>query len=177
VAAYSEWIRRHRRTIGVPIVFAALFLAKYDPRFLWISVALVTFGEGIRIWAAGHLQKEQLMTTGGPYRIIRNPLYVGSFLIAIGFCIVAGSIWIWILAIAYFVLCYLPVIRFEENTLQQKFGSDYSAYAAAVRAFRPGIRLYPQSSTQFSWKQVIRNKEFNAIIGIILVYGFLLFIG
>jgi protein-S-isoprenylcysteine O-methyltransferase Ste14 len=171
---YSEWIRRHRRTIGIPIVLTALFLAKFEGRFLWISIPLVGLGEAIRIWAAGHLRKEQLITTGGPYRIIRNPLYIGSFLIAIGFCTIAGSIWIWLLAIAYFAFCYLPVIQFEENTLQQKFGANYSAYASVVHAFRPGFHLYPHSSTEFSWKQAFQNKEYNALIGILAAYVYLL---
>ena len=83
---YSEWIRRHRRNVGIPLVVAALLLARYEPRFLPISLALVGLGEVIRIWAAGHLRKEQVMTTGGPYRSIRNPLYLGSFLIRVYVC-------------------------------------------------------------------------------------------
>jgi len=136
---------------------------------------LVCAGEAIRLWAAGHLQKEQVMTTGGPYRMIRNPLYLGSFLIAIGFCLIAGSLWIWIFLIAYFLLCYIPVIRFEESILQEKFGRGYSEYATTVPALYPTPRLYPESTTKFSWKQVLRNKEYNAVIGIILIYAFLIF--
>ena len=171
---YSEWIRRHRRNLGIPLVIAAFLLARYDPRFLWISIALVVAGEAIRIWAAGHLQKEQVMTTGGPYRSIRNPLYLGSFLIAIGFCLVANSIWVWLLVVAYFVLCYIPVIQFEESTLRDKFPSEFPPYAAAVPAFYPTPKLYPVSSTRFSWQQVMRNKEYNATLGILIAYACLI---
>jgi Putative protein-S-isoprenylcysteine methyltransferase len=171
---YSAWVRRHRRNIGIPLVFASLILAGFQLKFLWISITLVCLGEGIRIWSAGHLKKEEVMTTGGPYRFIRNPLYLGSFLIAIGFCLIAGSIWIWILMIAYFLLCYIPVIRFEENTLREKFPDQFDRYAAIVPAFYPTAHLYPQSSTRFSWKQVLKNKEYNAVLGITLIYSFLL---
>ena len=172
---YSSWVRRHRRNLGIPIVLASLILAQFQTQFLWISLAFVCAGETIRIWAAGHLRKEEVMTTGGPYRMIRNPLYLGSFLIAIGFCLIAGSIWIWILMFAYFLLCYIPVIRFEENTLREKFPDQYDRYAAIIPAFYPTICPYPQSSTSFSIQQVLRNKEYNAVLGITVIY-FLLFL-
>jgi len=171
---YAEFVRRQRRNIGIPLVIASLFLAKFQMQYLWISLAFVIAGEAIRIWAAGHLRKEQVMTTGGPYRIIRNPLYLGSFLIGIGFCIVAGSMWIWIFMIAYFLLCYIPVIRFEEGILREKFGASFTSYAAAVPALYPSLLPYPQSSTSFSWQQVYRNKEYNAVIGILAIYAVLI---
>jgi protein-S-isoprenylcysteine O-methyltransferase Ste14 len=172
---YRDWIRRHRRNLGIPFVVAALLLARYEARFLWISIALVVTGEAIRIWAAGHLRKEQVMTTGGPYRSIRNPLYLGSFLIAIGFCLIANSIWVWLLMLAYFTLCYIPVVHQEETLLREKFPVEYPAYASAIPAFYPTPKLYGISSTKFSWNQVIRNKEYNAVLGIILAFAYLIF--
>jgi protein-S-isoprenylcysteine O-methyltransferase Ste14 len=170
---YAEFIRRQRRNIGIPLVIASLLLARFHFEYLWISLAFVIAGEAIRIWAAGHLRKEQILTTGGPYRMIRNPLYLGSFLMGIGFCIVAGSIWIWIFMIAYFLLCYIPVIRFEEGILREKFGITFTNYAASVPALYPSLHLYADASTQFSWQQVMRNKEYNAAIGIIIAYALL----
>ncbi len=175
--AYSLWIRRNRRNLGIPLVIAALLLARFDADYLAISMMLVGIGETIRIWAAGHLRKDRVMTTGGPYRSIRNPLYLGSFLIAIGFCLVANSIWVWLLVLAYFVLCYLPVVHYEESMLREQFSAEYPPYAAAVPAFYPTIRLYPISSTRFSWNQVIRNKEYNAVMGILIAYACLSYLG
>jgi protein-S-isoprenylcysteine O-methyltransferase Ste14 len=171
----SAFLRRHRRSIGIPLVLAALLLARYDPRFLLPSVILVTIGELIRIWAAGHLQKEKILTTGGPYRFIRNPLYLGSFLIAIGFGLISGSIWVWILIVAYFVLVYIPVIKYEESILQEKF-QEYAAYAGKVPAFYPTFSPNPTASTQFSFRQAWRNHEYNAVLGIIAVYITLIFV-
>jgi len=171
---YGQFVRRHRRNIGIPLVLASLILARFEWRYLWVSMSLIELGEIIRIWAAGHLRKEQIVTTGGPYRRIRNPLYLGSFLIATGFCVIAGSLLIWIFMIAYFLFCYIPVIRFEENVLREKFGAAYSQYAAIVPAFYPGMRLFPDPWTNFSWLQVWRNKEYNAVLGILLMYAFLI---
>lgn len=171
----QPFLRRHRRSIGIPLVLAALLLARYNTRFLIPSLILVSMGELIRIWAAGHLQKEKILTTGGPYRFIRNPLYLGSFLIAIGFGLVSGSIWVWILILAYFVLVYIPVIKFEESILHEKF-PDYSAYTQKVPAFYPTLTPYSTSTTQFSYKQAWRNREYNAVLGIVAVYIILIFI-
>jgi protein-S-isoprenylcysteine O-methyltransferase Ste14 len=127
-------------------------------------------GEFIRIWAAGHLRKEEVLTTGGPYRFVRNPLYIGSFLIGIGFCLISGSVWVWIIMFAYFFLVYVPVVRYEEGVLREKF-PEYSEYAAKVPASFPTLHPY-SPSTSFSFDQVLRNKEYNAVIGIIA--GFVL---
>jgi hypothetical protein len=170
---YSEWVRRHRRNLGIPLVIAAFWLARFEPRLLSWSIAFVAAGETIRIWAAGHLRKEEVMTTGGPYRSVRNPLYLGSFLIAIGFCMVANSLWVWLIVVSYFALCYLPVVQFEESILRQKFPVEYPQYEAAVPAFYPTSKLYERSSTSFSWQQVIRNKEYNAVLGILAAYALL----
>jgi protein-S-isoprenylcysteine O-methyltransferase Ste14 len=171
----AQFLRRHRRTIGIPLVLAALLFARYNPRFLILSLILVVLGELIRIWAAGHLQKEKILTTGGPYRFIRNPLYLGSFLIAIGFGLISGSIWVWILIVAYFALVYIPVIRYEESILREKF-SEYPAYAAKVPALYPTIFPYSTSTTHFSFSQAWRNREYNAVLGIIVVYIILIFL-
>ena len=174
--SYSQWIRRYRRTIGIPLVIGALLLAKFDGRFALVSTILICGGEAIRIWSAGHLRKEEILTTGGPYRAVRNPLYIGSFLIAIGFAAIAGSLWIWLMVLAYFILCYIPVVRFEENILREKFPNHFPRYAKEVPAFVPSLHLFRSNSTHFSWKQVMRNKEYNAVLGILIGYAYLLFI-
>jgi protein-S-isoprenylcysteine O-methyltransferase Ste14 len=173
---YADWIRRHRRTVSIPVVALALWLARFQPKYLWLSLLLVFSGEALRIWAAGHLQKDQILSTGGPYRMIRNPLYLGSFLIALGFCLIAGSMWIWILFAIYFIVCYVPVIQYEERILREKFPTDYERYADEVPALYPTFKLYREPNTHFSMAQVIRNKEYNAVAGIIAAYAFLIFL-
>ncbi len=164
---YPEWARHHRRDIAIPLVLLVLVLAKADSRYWIPSILLILAGESLRIWASGHLRKEQILTTGGPYRLIRNPLYVGSLFIAVGFCLLTGSIWIWILVGAYFLLFYIPVILVEEKTLGEKFTVQFAEYSAQVPRIIPAWRLYP-GNTRFSWAQVWKNKEYNAVIGIIL---------
>lgn len=169
----SAWLRRQRRNLGIPLVVAAFILARFDESYLLPAVLLIAFGELLRFWAAGHLRKDQTLTTGGPYRFIRNPLYLGSFFLAVGFCLVAGSIWVWILVLLYFALCYIPVIRYEERTLREKFGEEFAQYSRLVPAFYPTLRIYRSGSTQFSFRQALRNKEYNAVIGILAAFAIL----
>jgi len=95
-------------------------------------------------------------------------------MIAIGFCLIAGSIWIWVMVVVYFIACYIPVIRFEEKILRDKFPNHFPRYAKEIPAFFPGFRIFPHASTKFSWKQVWKNKEYNAVLGIIAAFAYLL---
>jgi protein-S-isoprenylcysteine O-methyltransferase Ste14 len=172
---YSEWIRRHRRDVGIPLVVIALIIARYSPRFLLPASVLILVGVFIRIWAAGHLRKEQVLTTGGPYRFIRNPLYLGSFFIAIGFTLLTASIWIFLLVLIYFLFCYIPVIRFEEGILREKFPEEFNQYSATVPAFYPSVLAYV-GSTQFSWQQTMRNREYSAVLGVVVFFCYIVFV-
>jgi protein-S-isoprenylcysteine O-methyltransferase Ste14 len=166
-------MRRWRRLLGVPLVLIALYLAHYQPRLVIPGSILVCCGESLRLWAAGHLRKEQVLTTGGPYRFIRNPLYIGSLLIAFGFYLITQSLSILLLLIPYFLFCYIPVVGYEEKVLREKFPL-FMKYSSKVPPYFPNGQVWPVPSTTFSWHQVWKNKEYNAILGILAVYLFLL---
>jgi protein-S-isoprenylcysteine O-methyltransferase Ste14 len=166
---YSQWMRRYRRLVGIPFLIAALLLAHFQLRFLYPALALIFFGELLRIWASGHLKKEEILTTGGPYRFIRNPLYVGSLLIGLGFFLISDSYWVLLLIAFYFLISYVPVIRYEEEILKGKFPSEFPEYSQNIPAFFPALHPWKHPSTQFNWQQVWKNKEYNAIIGIVVV--------
>jgi hypothetical protein len=98
----------------------------------WSSLALggfiATFGEIVRVWAAGHIRKGQEVTTSGPYRLTRHPLYLGSFIIGVGFVVAAANAVVAVIVILYLVLMFGVAITLEEATLRQQFGSDYDRY-------------------------------------------------
>lgn len=171
---FMEWTRRRRRTVAVPLVLIVLYLAHFDETYFLCSYFLIVFGEILRMWAAGHLQKEKILTTGGPYRWIRNPLYLGSFLIALGFYLIMDSRWILLVILVYFGLFYYPVVRYEEKILDEKFPDEYPPYADAIPAFYPTIRMWPHPTTHFSFQQMVKNKEYNAILGILMAYAYLI---
>jgi|SRR5579862_2347661 len=173
----AEWSRVARR-IRVPLgfAFAVLYfwLAKPTWKFLALGLALVIPGLLIRALASGHVRKNEALATSGPYAYTRNPLYLGSLLIGIGFALAARSWWIAIALIAMFFAIYLPVIRGEEKFLREKF-PEFEQYAQRVPRMLP--RLTPASgepSGGFSPELYMKHREWNALLGALAMSALLI---
>ncbi len=136
-----SWNRIARR-IRVPLgfVFAVLFLWLARPTLLFIALSLVVVAPGLllRGYASGYVKKNAELTVTGPYAHTRNPLYLGSILIAFGFALAARSLWIAAVLVVLFVAIYIPVIRSEEAYLRSVF-PGFDAYAAAVPRLWPRV--------------------------------------
>lgn len=165
-----EWSRIVRR-IRVPLgfVFAVLYfwLARPTWRFLALGAVLIVPGLLIRALASGHVRKNEALATSGPYAYTRNPLYLGSLLIGLGFAVAARSLWVGIALVAMLFAIYLPVIRDEEAFLRAKF-PEFEEYARQVPRMLP--RLTPHSSTErtaggFSPDLYLKHREYNALVG------------
>ncbi len=172
---FRVFLQRARVPIG--FLCAALFCLISRPTLLYLAWGLpwVVAGLALRIWSAGHIRKGREIARSGPYAFTRNPLYLGSFLIGIGFAVQSG---IWPLVPIFglvFLLIYLPVMRQEERELENSHGEEYLAYRRRVSLFLP-LR-WPQSlpEARFSWELAWRNREYNAPIGALLAELFLLF--
>ena len=133
------WNRIARR-IRVPMgfVFAAFYLGRAHPtwRSIAIGVAIACIGLVVRALAAGHVKKDRELVTTGPYAYVRNPLYLGSILLGIGFTVAARDIWIGVFLVVYFVLIYVPVIRGEQAYLRKVF-AGYDDYKRRVPSLLP----------------------------------------
>lgn len=166
-----NWSRIARR-IRVPLgfVFAALYLWLAKPTFASIlaGAGISAIGVWIRAVASGHVKKNEELTTTGPYAYSRNPLYLGSIVIAIGFAVAAQSLWIALLLVMMFVAIYVPVIRGEEAFLRAKF-PEYGAYARRVPRLVPSIRTQTNAGAGFSRALYLQHREYNAIIGAVAV--------
>jgi protein-S-isoprenylcysteine O-methyltransferase Ste14 len=176
----AEWSRVARR-IRVPLgfAFAVLYfwLARPTLRSIALGAILIVPGLLIRALASGHVRKNEALATSGPYAYTRNPLYLGSLLIGIGFSIAARSWWIAIVLVAMFVAIYLPVIRDEESFLRAKF-PDFDAYAQRVPRLIPRIASHPSESDTsaggFSPDLYWKHREYNALIGAAAMVGALI---
>jgi protein-S-isoprenylcysteine O-methyltransferase Ste14 len=169
-----EWPHIARR-IRVPLgfVFAVLYfwLARPTWRFLAFGAILIVPGLLIRALASGHVRKNEALATSGPYAYTRNPLYLGSLLIGIGFAVAARSWWVGVALVIMFFAIYLPVILDEEAFLRQKF-PEFEEYAQRVPRMFP--RVTPPSNTQdttagFSLDLYLKHREYNALIGSVLL--------
>jgi protein-S-isoprenylcysteine O-methyltransferase Ste14 len=175
VSERSSWQRIARR-IRVPLgfLFAVLFLWLARPTWnlILLSLILVIPGVWLRAYAAGYVKKNAELTRTGPYAYTRNPLYLGSMLIAYGFAWASGS-WILFAALAVgFLAIYLPTIRSEEEYLRAHF-SGFDEYARQVPRLLP--RLSPSRSGlpagRFSRERYLHHREYNASIGAVALYA------
>ena len=140
-----EWPQIARR-VRVPLGFAFALLYFLLARPTWRSIALsailVLPGLLIRALASGHVRKNEALATSGPYAYTRNPLYLGSMLIGVGFALAARSWWVGAALIVMLLAIYLPVIRDEEAFLRQKF-PEFDEYARQVPRMLPRITPFP----------------------------------
>jgi len=143
---------------------------------LAVGGGVALLGLGLRAWASGHLQKNDALAISGPYAYTRNPLYLGSFLIGVGFTIGAGR---WILALVFvlFFFCiYVSVMRIEAKTLTQLFGESYADYAGAVPLFLPRLKRYEGQGVEaakFDMSLYMRYREYQASLGLLAAWALL----
>jgi len=163
------------RRIRVPLgfLFAAFYLTLARPTratLLW-SLVLVLPGLWLRAYASGYVKKNAELAVTGPYAYTRNPLYLGSMLMAFGFAAASHSWTIVIVLTALFFLIYLPTIRSEEEYLRGAFPA-FAEYAARVPRLLP--RLTPARTASeagaFSRALYLRHREYNALIGVAALY-------
>ena len=169
----GEWSQIARR-IRVPLgfLFAVLYfwLARPTWRSLMLGAIGVLAGLFIRALASGHVRKNEALATSGPYAYTRNPLYLGSLLMGVGFCVAARSWWVGAALVVMFVAIYLPVIRDEEAFLRRNF-PEFEEYAQRVPRMLPrlarALRAYNEGTTGFSWALYLKHREYNALLGAI----------
>jgi protein-S-isoprenylcysteine O-methyltransferase Ste14 len=170
-------IQRLRVPIGFAFGAIYIYLSTPSPALLILGVSVAAVGLGLRIWAAGHLQKFVRLATSGPYRWTRNPLYLGSLILGSGFMIASAHPILLIAFVVLFFGVYVPVMRREEKELQSAYGLDYEQYRDRVPLFvpLPGKNLGHRESTggTFLWTNVANNREYKAVLGFTLLTAFL----
>ncbi len=156
------------RRIRVPLgfAFAAVYVWLARPQWwsLLAGTAVAAGGLWLRASAAGYVRKSAEITTSGPYAYTRNPLYLGSLIIAAGFALASRNWWIALLFAIFFVAVYYPVIYWEEKYLRANF-PEFAAYSAKVPRLFP---KWPGEKTQgnaFSRELYMKHREYNALIG------------
>jgi len=176
--SYAKVARRIRVPLGFVVAILFVWLSRPNWTSLAAGAAVSLLGLWIRGLAAGHVRKNAELTTTGPYAYTRNPLYLGSIIIALGFAIAARA-WTspaYVIAIALavmFTAIYVPVIQSEEAFLRSTF-ANFGDYCARVPRLLPRFTsAYPAQKTDWSVAQYQKHREYNAIIGSLLLWGVL----
>ena len=158
------------------LVIPFLWFATPTSSSILVGVALGLVGLLIRAWAAGTIQKEEQLTTTGPYAYTRNPLYIGTLLLGVGITLGGGSpIWV-ALFLLFYLTVYTRTVLGEVVLLGELFGERYEHYASRVPAFIPKLTPYQApggADAGFSFARYRRNNEWEAALGFVSVFGYL----
>ena len=170
---------RWRVRLGYPLAVAVLYFSRPTPPSILLGALTGILGLGVRAYAAGYLHKQEVLAIAGPYAHTRNPLYLGSAILALGAGIATRS---WISAlilIVYFAVFYSIVMQREAKELQLRHGASFEDYARAVPLFIPRLtaaKLSADSAGSFSLSQYKKNHEWRAAVGFLFLLVVLLVI-
>ena len=179
---WQKIARRIRVPLGFAVAAVFLIFAAPSPCSLVLGLPLVLVGLWLRGYAAGYVKKNSELTQTGPYAYTRNPLYLGSIALAVGFAVAAGTVsatrwWLLVLLIAMFLAIYVPTILSEEAFLRTTF-PEFDDYARRVPRLLP--RLTParssasnQQAGRFAPERYRHHREYNALIGAAAIYAVL----
>lgn len=161
--------KRFLQRIRVPLgfLFAVLFVVFSRPTVLSLAIGGVIglIGLAIRAWASGHIDKASILAVSGPYAYTRNPLYLGSIILGLGFTIAAGVWWLALLFVALFLGIYLPVMRVEVDDMRRIFGADFDEYERNVPLFLPRLSVWKKTGRKFDSSLYFRYREYRAAVG------------
>lgn len=136
-------------------------IAKPTPEAFYTALPLVVAGELIRIWSSGYLTKLSGLVTAGPFALCRNPLYVGSFLISLGYLVMCHNWLVLAVGVVVFWLLHGGAVTYEERLLREVFGENYIEYCRQVPRFIPRPRSLAGEGS-FSYARAVGNDEFRS---------------
>jgi protein-S-isoprenylcysteine O-methyltransferase Ste14 len=160
----TRFLARRRVALGFLFAIAVVYFAQPTPMSLALGAGVALAGQAFRLWAAGHLEKSREVTTSGPYRFTRHPLYLGSSIMAAGVAVGCRSVVVALVVFAYMFSTIGAAIRSEEAFLRATFGDAYDAYAESRG---------PRVARRFSWERAWRNKEYRSMAGLALFLAIL----
>src|SRR4051794_5973481 len=137
---WADMVARLRVPSGFLLAISFGWLARPSFASLGWGIPISVAGLVLRAWSAGHLAKNQRLAVSGPYAYVRNPLYLGTLLVAAGLVVAAQRWELAIIFAAVFVLVYLPVIKNEEQPLSSLFPAEFPAYTRDVGLLVPRLR-------------------------------------
>ena len=167
------------RFLIVYVLAVCFFLiARITEVHLRWGIFFVVLGESLRFWANGYVghvkvnrtaetgknPKAGQLVTAGPYAFVRNPLYLGSFIIGLGFCVIVGQIWFLVAALGTFLIVYRRKIVEEEDVLFHEWGEAFKRYQDAVPRLFPTWKRYHEAQGKWSWRGIAASKEWKTVL-------------
>ena len=184
-ASWMRFAQRVRVPAGTALGIVFLLFMHPSIRSLMIGGIFTLAGALVRLWAAGHIEKRVHLARSGPYAYTRNPLYLGSFLMAFGVILAGQGYWLLPFFALFFIGVYLPVMRAEEQDLKHAYGAaEFLEYACCTPLFfpkkprrteKPENTKATEPAVQFSWARVRKNREHRNLTSLLAVIIILVF--
>ncbi|HHX39816.1 MAG TPA: isoprenylcysteine carboxylmethyltransferase family protein [Armatimonadetes bacterium] len=149
-------VARRRTLLLVILPLIGMLVAEPRPALYLVGVMAVVAGQAMRFWAAGYIVKATQLTTTGPYAHVRNPLYLGSLLITLGWGTMSGRLVVAVVLLAVFALTHALAIRSEESYLGERFGEEFDDYCRRVPRLFPRLRPGASGSGNYSWRRALQ---------------------
>jgi len=169
---------RTRQLVGIAFVILLVIIgAPTNADLYFLGVVSATLGIAVRMWASGHVRKDKVLATTGPYAYVRHPLYVGNHLITFGFCLASGLWWSFLVWIVLGFFYYPQTIAHEDRLLARLFPGEWEAWAKETRALIPRLGPYRSGqSSEWSFRQSLRQNGEPIIaallfLGLYILYG------
>ena len=169
---------RTRQLVGISFVILLIIIgAPTNADLYFLGVVAATLGIAVRMWASGHVKKDKVLATTGPYAYVRHPLYVGNHLITFGFCLASGLWWSFLVWIALGIFYYPQTIAHEDKLLARLFPVEWEAWSKETRALIPRLRPYRSGQvSEWSFRQSLRQNGEPIIaallfLGLCILYG------
>ena len=183
--ALGEWFFRQRSWTPIPFMLALALVSFRESRdaLCWVpGLVLLVCGEGLRVWGVAVVGKESRtrgsgvgrLATHGPFAYVRNPLYLGNFLLTLGATFISELLWLIPVVVALFVVQYVPIVLWEERVLAERFGPQYAAYCQHVPRWIPWRRRHTvggSSTAPYQWRAAFWSERstFGTLAVLILV--------
>lgn len=150
-----------RQWFAVLFVLLVSLLGETTQLLFIVGTVIAAVGAAIRLWASGHVKKNKVLATDGPYAYVRHPLYVGNILLLVGFSVASGLWWSYLLMALLLWFYYPPAISYEDNKLHTLFGEQWENWSRDIHALIPSFKNRAGStSSDWSFKQsLMQNGE------------------
>jgi len=182
---FGKFLFKHRDKTGIPFFLILIFFSKPEIKTFFISIPFVISGELLRIFSLMYTGeatrakeiKAPFLATGGPYAYVRNPIYLGNFLIAFGILIFYNPPFIFYpLFLLLFFLQYYLIVLEEEKFLEKEFGDEYREYKRNTGRFFPKWSAYKKKTERiYKFFEVFKfEKSTILLISALVIFGFIL---
>lgn len=172
-------IRYHEASRQLFAIIFVVLVSLFGEPGLLLFVAGIPFilaGILVRLWASGHVMKNKVLATDGPYAYVRHPLYVGNILLLLGYSISSGLWWSYLLMLFLLYLYYPPTIKYEDTKLHKLFGEEWEQWSKVTKALIPSFKPYPnEEKANWSIGKSLRDNGEPIIVAFLLFWLVYLF--